>query len=101
MGAAAAPGHPLDTSGWFRLARLGAGAENRGVSAPPPLLYRCTVCEADWTYEAVRYVACCRACGGSLMRSDAAAPPAAPAAAAPARRVKRRGGRLASPLPAR
>ena len=99
VGAVVPPEHPLDTSGWSRLARAGAGVENHSVSAPPPLLYRCTVCEADLTYEAVRHIACCRACGGSLLRVDAA-PPRAPAAT-PSRRVKRRGGRLASPLPAR
>jgi DNA-directed RNA polymerase subunit RPC12/RpoP len=31
-------------------------------------LYRCTVCEEDWTYEAIQHVARCRACGGGLLR---------------------------------
>ncbi|MDQ6806459.1 MAG: hypothetical protein M3065_16175 [Actinomycetota bacterium] len=29
-------------------------------------LYRCTVCDEEWTYEAVQHVARCRACGGGL-----------------------------------
>jgi hypothetical protein len=68
------------------------------MTAPPAPLYRCTVCEVDWTYEAVRHIACCRACGGSLLvrRSDTA--PASPAAG---RRFSRRRARVARPLPAR
>jgi hypothetical protein len=31
-------------------------------------VYRCTVCEEDWPYEAVRHLARCRACGGGLRR---------------------------------
>lgn len=30
-------------------------------------LYRCTICDTDWSYEAVQYVARCRACGGTLL----------------------------------
>jgi hypothetical protein len=28
--------------------------------------YRCTFCEADWSYDDVRYLARCRACGNGL-----------------------------------
>jgi hypothetical protein len=49
------------------------------------MLYRCTLCEADWTYEAVRHVARCRACGGSLRRHE---DPPARSSTKP-RRVKR------------
>ncbi|MGO9887890.1 MAG: hypothetical protein ACLP0L_08285 [Solirubrobacteraceae bacterium] len=51
----------------------------------PTIVYRCTLCEADWTYEAVRHVARCRACGGSLRRRE---DPPAPSTA-PVRRGKR------------
>jgi hypothetical protein len=34
--------------------------------APP---YRCTACDARWTYAQIRYVAACRRCGSGLTRS--------------------------------
>jgi predicted RNA-binding Zn-ribbon protein involved in translation (DUF1610 family) len=34
--------------------------------------YRCTVCDAAWSYEAVQYVACCPACGGTLLHREEA-----------------------------
>jgi len=56
------------------------------MTPAPTTVYRCTLCEADWTYEAVRHVARCRACGGSLRRREN---PPAPSSTKPARRVKR------------
>ena len=35
-------------------------------------LYRCTVCDAEWRYEAIRHVARCCACGGALIRDHRA-----------------------------
>ena len=32
--------------------------------------YRCTVCGVLWSYEAVRHLACCRDCGGGLLRTS-------------------------------
>jgi hypothetical protein len=40
------------------------------TTAPRP--YRCTVCDAAWSYEAVKYVARCPACGGTLLRREEA-----------------------------
>jgi hypothetical protein len=37
------------------------------VTAAAPS-YRCTVCDARWSYRAVQYAACCRDCGGGLRR---------------------------------
>jgi hypothetical protein len=34
--------------------------------APP---YRCTACDARWTYAEIRYLAACRRCGSGLTRS--------------------------------
>lgn len=33
--------------------------------------YHCDHCGTTWSYRAVRYVACCRDCGGGLVRTDA------------------------------
>lgn len=43
--------------------------------------YRCTVCDARWSYRAVRHVACCRDCGSGLRRVASSDP--APAVSAP------------------
>jgi hypothetical protein len=45
--------------------------------------YHCGHCGTTWSYRAVRYVACCRDCGGGLVRTDPLLT-LAPAAAAPA-----------------
>jgi hypothetical protein len=37
------------------------------ATAAPP--YRCTVCDARWTYAEIRYLAACRRCGSGLTRS--------------------------------
>lgn len=35
----------------------------------PNATYQCTVCGETWSYEAVRYLACCRDCGSGLVRT--------------------------------
>ncbi len=45
--------------------------------APEPD-YRCMVCQAEWPYARVRALACCRCCGGSLMKVTPAAEPPPP-----------------------
>lgn len=84
---------------WVAFYRVTSVLRPRGYKfvVPQAPLYRCTVCEADWAYEAVRHIACCRACGGSLVRR----PDVAPASPPPGRRFIRRRARAAPPLPAR
>jgi hypothetical protein len=36
----------------------------------PEATYHCTVCGVNWTYQAVRHLACCRDCGSGLMRTS-------------------------------
>ncbi|MGH2850686.1 MAG: hypothetical protein ACRDLP_08735 [Solirubrobacteraceae bacterium] len=31
--------------------------------------YHCTVCGVNWSYQAVRHLACCRDCGSGLTRT--------------------------------
>ena len=39
------------------------------VPAREPAEYRCALCDARWSYAAVRHLARCRDCGGGLVRA--------------------------------
>jgi hypothetical protein len=40
----------------------------RPAAEPVEVIYVCTGCALRWAYSDVRFVACCPACGGGLVR---------------------------------
>jgi hypothetical protein len=45
-----------------------SGTEQAPRRIDQPVLYRCTACERDWSYEVVQHIARCPTCGGGLLR---------------------------------